>query len=198
MTYDPIAEIINEVAQPVSGGRAGVDLTCRKDELRKMLTTAHQIYAEALDDWETRTDPNKPKRILEKNWGPDEPELKYDYGDDAGAGFSQSWEEWWLKHYHRRRGNPGRGRTKDLPVEPLHSVYVFVRGWWLHNVDPKGFRPDFPRAFGEGPRYDKSFFNPAGRLLLMVAQDINIGYSANICANLYDAAKRRRRHTSSE
>ena len=199
---DPIPIIIERVAQPVerdskSGkpGR-GVDLGPHQAALRRLLSEAHEIYEVALDDWETRADADKPKRRLKDNWPVDEPESPHDYGEDVGAGL-EDWEGWRRHHYHRRRGNPGRGRTRDLPVEPLHAVYRLVRRWWLKHIG-RGFNPTYkidPRADADAVRSaprDMGYYNPTGRLLLLVAQEMNLRYTARICYGVHETLRKKR------
>ena len=201
---DPVLNIIDWLLQPVQRDGydqrrerpsigPGVDLASHEAALRAMLRDAHEVYALALDDWETRAKSDKPKERLEANW--DRDEAAYDYGDDAGAGL-EDWPEWWKEHYYRPAGRPGKSQTSDLPIAPLHAVYTLVKRWWIDNVDPK-FNPTYPREYEGGPRSIVEKFNPAARLLLLVAKDIDDRYTADNCANIrytsYRAARQARR-----
>ncbi len=165
-----------------------------------MLHDAHEVYTVALDDWVGRTDPGKPHKRLEANWDPDE-EVAYDYGDMVGVGLGD-WEAWWRENYYRQPGRPGMIQTCGLPVAPLHAVYYVVRRWWVDTVGP--FNPTFPRAWdgdeGEvgGPREIIEKFNPAGRLLLLIAQEMDDRFTADNVANLRYTGYRRARRARHE
>ncbi len=196
---DPIPFIIDEVrmevvrVQGLNPGK-GVDLRPYEASLRELLREAHEVYQTALDDWWDRNRPDKPKRQLEANWAPDEV-VAYDYSDhgEPGEGL-EDWDGWWQQVYHRGRGNPGQGRLRLLPVAPLYPVYGLVRRWWISTLG-KPFRPNYPRdpfKKEEDPRTNSNWFNPAGRLFLMIVQELNSRYTARTCYGVQQTAQKKR------
>ena len=213
---------------PETPNAPGVDLGPYEPELRAMVHDAHTAYAEAVDDWEGRTKPYKsksglddyttkpklykPKKRLEANWPKPkkrltanrkrDEEVAYDYGDDAGAGLDD-WPEFWKWFYYRPPGRLGRSHTSDLPIAPLHAVYSVVRRWWIDTLGGK-FNPTYPRAWdgdeGEvgGPRDIIEKFNPAGRLLLLIAREMDDRFTADNVANLRYTGYRRARRARHE
>ena len=160
------------------------------------LTLAHQRPKKRLEaNWP------KPKKRLTANRKRDE-EVAYDYGDDAGAGLDD-WPEFWKWFYYRPPGRPGRSHTSDLPIAPLHAVYSVVRRWWIGTLGGK-FNPTYPRAWdgdeGEvgGPRDIIEKFNPAGRLLLLIAREMDDRFTADNVANLRYTGYRRARRARHE
>ncbi len=193
--FDPIPLIIEQMALPVVRDRAdrpgrGIDLGPHEAALRELLCEAVQVYQAALDDWQDRNHPDRPRRRLENNWTPNDPEPPHDYGEDAGAGL-EDWETWWREVYGRGRGNPGGSRTREgVPVTPLEPIYLLVNKWW-RRVLREPFHPDFRRGVeGWSVAEKMSTLYPAGRLFLLIAQDLN-GYTYTICLNLHERLYRR-------
>jgi len=209
---DPVSNIIEKVAQDVVNEdrrdkiRQGIDLAAYKPQLRTLLRDAYEIYLTALDDWQARNDPDKPEERLEDNWDEDE-QSPPDYRDNAGAGLDD-WDIYWKHFYYR-----GPGRKHDLPVEPLHPVFLHVRNWWRKTLDtpfsvnyksyPRNW--DFAKSDEDHeseaddnyrpPRNqekDMQFYSPQGRLFLLVVQELDNNYTADNVANIQDTLKKSR------
>jgi hypothetical protein len=217
---DPIPNIIEEVkwsvkryTTPDEDGE-GVDLLQYKDELRELLSVAHERYKFALEEWEARAGPNKPKEKLKENWDPDDFGPVYDYGDMAGAdldyvdkwGNRHNWDEHWQRFHSGLVGNQGGSRdgSKDAgvrPIPPLYPVYVLVRKWWLKYIGG-GFNLKYhtnPELGDNIPRNSPKhmpYINPPARLFLLVAQDINFRYTVSNCAGVHDALRTKKKRAS--
>ncbi|HEX3430486.1 MAG TPA: hypothetical protein VHT03_06325 [Rhizomicrobium sp.] len=164
-----------EVAKPVRKQHRtfnGVDLSNHKASLDRLVDEIVEWYVTALDDWKSRnssepfdpiTGEGKPHRDQRKNainggeLGPE-----YDYGEDAGLGFSETWDQHWERFYSRRTGQPKLG-FNGVPTAPLEVPYIMLRDWWLAVVR-KPWRPTYPDS------NDLTTMSPAGRLFLLVSQ----------------------------
>ena len=156
----------------------------QRQALARLLAATREVYFNALDDWKSRRADDKPR-----------------YGrrdDDEGEG----WEgagAYLRAAYGRPEGNPGTGRTrKYVPVAPLHSVYPMVEQWWREHVGRPAFHPKYRREDEDGPpgRKGRRTFgggNPAGRLFLLVAQELNERYTPTILENIRRSVQRQRR-----
>ena len=194
---DLVQFIIEQVARPVVLDRGDkpkskdLDLTPYEDALRRLVGETRRVYRLALSDWLRRNEPDwQPQRRLRDNQEPDEPEPTYDYGEDTGAGL-EDWDAWWRENWGKGRGNPGGSRTREgMPITPLEPIYFLVNKWW-RRVLREPFRPDFRRGVeGWSVGEKMSTLNPAGRLFLLIAQDLN-RYTYTICLNLHERLYRR-------
>lgn len=167
----------------------GLDLGAKRAALTSLLTEVLHEYSVVREDWETRHDPNKPKKQLEANFDRGE-EAPHDYGPDAGAGLPP-WEEHYKRFYATGPGNPGRSRDGSalLPITPLHTVYRIVRNWWLAEVGPR-FNPDFSHEHEGDQRRNPDRFNSAARLFWMIADFIDHRYTAPICYGVHETVRK--------
>jgi hypothetical protein len=189
MSEDRIQPIIDAVGAPVLKPHRtwhGVDLTGHKASLDALMQEIAEVYDAALDDWKSRnsnkpfdplTGEGKPAKKLSRK-GSKQAVAACDYGEDAGAGFSGTWEEHWQRFYGRRAGHPTVGFNR-VPLAPLEVPYWMLRQWWLAKVG-KPWRP----TYADGDNVSK--MNPAGRLFLLVAQEVcDPNYQAANCHSVY-------------
>ncbi len=190
---DPVPFMVEAISQPVRLDREdrlgkAVDMTPFVAALRALMNTADEVYAVALDDWQARADPAKPKRKLPAARGG-----KYDYGAMTSEGL-EDWNDHWERFFARPRGNPGTNRHprfKGLaapPPAPFRPVYREVRRWWRTHIGRPPFSPVFGRA-AEGLPYDFAYCNAPARLLILMAQWLDRYSIANV-AGVHDAMKR--------
>lgn len=177
----------------------GLDLSHKRDELAMLLAEAHEVYELALEEWETRrTNSYRPK--LEDNYDPDEESPPHDWSEYAAYQPTQAdWDKIHERHYRRKPGPPGKSRTRqqrdgsDLPTQPLRNVYAVIRAWWRRHVG-KPFSPDFnfkKVTRGTDERKSLNWFNPAARLFLMVAQELNTNYAPAHCHWIHEALRKK-------
>ena len=150
------------------------DLDVDKDSLRWLVRRAWLLWRVAMDDYEMRHDPDKPKPRLSDNWSPTD--TVYDYGDDTGAGL-EDWDEWWRQVYHTPAG---RRWPAAIPRVPLYGVFYLARAWWFKNTDKRTF----------GLTYDAPNYTAAERFFLGIAQTLDERYTAKDCAIVYENCRR--------
>lgn len=163
-------------------GRGGIplmryDLDVDEASYRRLVSASWLLWRVAMDDYEMRHDPDKPKRRLQDNWNPGD--IAYDYGDDAGVGL-ENWDEWWEEVY---RAPPGRRWPEAVPRVPLYEVFFLVRAWWFKNTGKRTF----------GLTYDgtcREDFSASARLFLDIAQILDDRYTAEDCAIVYENCRR--------
>lgn len=76
---------------------------------------------------------------------------------------------------------------------PLRNAYVVIRAWWRRHVG-KSFSPDFnfkKATRGTDERKSLNWFNPAARLFLMVAQELNTSYTPAHCHWIHEALRKK-------
>jgi hypothetical protein len=176
-------------ARPDRPAKKRVDLGPHEASLRRLLVDAHECYLVALDDRETRADPDKPKRRLEDNWSSDDDDAAsiYDWGEDAGKGLPD-WDEWWKENYYRPRGNPGSFReAPDIPKKPLIAIYFLVNEWYRRVLGAK-FWPDYSSGM-EAASDDIGrlpHIGPAARLFFLVANEIDKKHTMDRCRKVHE------------
>lgn len=205
-------KIVEEVRRPVlyigenTYERPGVKLD--EKAVDRLLHEAWEVWRTAMDDYEMRRKKDKPKKALEDNWDPDEPELVYDYGEYAGAGL-EDWDIFWRDTYYR---GPG-GKVTDPPVEPLCMIYSLVRDFWTEATGGRDFWLNYPKSGNEEwlkypdedstdedetEQEDPDLFSSAGRLFLGVARVLHRRYTPLNCESVQGWAttskKKRRKH----
>ena len=153
------------------------DLDVDEDSLRRLVSAAWLLWRVAMDDYEMRHDPDKPKRRLQDNWNPGD--VAYDYGADTGVGL-EDWAEWWQEVY---RAPPGRRWAGKVPRVPLCEVYHLAREWWFKNTGKRTFGLMYKGARRED-------FTAAERFFLDIAQTMDPGYTAKDCATVYENCRR--------
>ncbi len=164
------------------------DITVSDEKWRRLMGGAWLVWRVAMDDHEMRYDPNKPKRLLEDNYGDEE---SFDYGDMAGVGL-EDWDAWWREVYH---APPGR-RWPGPSLGPLYEVFLLVRKWWIESTGKSSFRPSYicdPIWKDGRPVPDHELYNAPGRLFLAVAQTLDGRYTIANCETVYDKWRKRRR-----
>jgi len=124
----------------------------------------------------------------------------YDWSDYESYRSTQAdWDEIYERHYQRKRGPSGKSKTKkqrdgtDLPTIPLRNVYIVIRGWWWRHVG-NHFNPDFnfrKDTRGTDDRTRLNRFNPAARLFLLIAQDINTNYTPIHCHWIHERLRKK-------
>ena len=144
---------------------------------RRLVRGVWLIWRVAMDDYELRHDPDKPKPRLQDNWNPED--VAYDYGDRAGAGL-EDWDEWWRQVYHTPAG---RRWPEGIPRAPLYPVFYLARAWWFKNTD----HGTFGLAYKGKRRED---FTAAERFFLDIAQALDPGYTARDCATVYESCRK--------
>lgn len=168
--------------------RPGRNLSEWRREIAELLAEVHESYLTDLDDFETRTSPDKPKRWrADPPLDRDDPLYELTGGMTLDDGIVDGLEKYWVQTYGLRRANPGKSHTGGPPIRPLHNVYRLVRYWWTQNLGER-FAPTFPytkEEDGEVPVSEEGY--PAAlRFLLAVFQDLNPGYTAVNARALYD------------
>ena len=153
------------------------DLKVDKDSLRRLVSAAWLLWRVAMDDYEMRHDPDKPKKRLEDNWDPED--VAYDYGDMVGLGL-ENWDEWWEEVY---RAPPGRRWPETVPRVPLHDVFYLARAWWFKNTGKR----TFGLTYKEKHRED---FTAAERFFLDIAQAMDARYTAEDCTTVYESCRK--------
>ena len=196
-----VSHIIEEMSRAEERPRADdkqgrrVDLRPHKDALRRLLRKARHVHREVASDWKRRNSTEgsqwRPRRQLEKNFDPEERarETSYDYGDDAGSGFNQSWDDWWHEIWGKGRGNPGHFREHpEIPKRPLVAVYYLVNRWW-RLVLRQPFWPTFSEGGLEAATKDHErlvHLGPAARFFFLVANKIDRRYTMDLCKKVHD------------
>ena len=139
--------------------------------------------------------PLRPARKLSGNWKPGvpgEPASPYDYSAHekplTKAEHAAEWAAWWQEAYARDPGRPKKSKTRrELATGPMDGPYFTIQSWWKRHVK-RGFNPDYnfgkKSTAGTVDRKDWEYFNQAGRLLLMIAQDLDYRYTPTICNSL--------------
>ena len=181
------------------------DLKVDKDSLRRLVSAAWLLWRVAMDDYEMRHKPYKPKdepggwsgqykpkddhegrgapykprQKLEDNWDPDPNVVAHDYGDQAGLGL-ENWDEWWEEVY---RAPPGRRWPETVPRVPLYEVFFLARAWWFKNTGKRTFGLSY-----KGKRRED--FTAAERFFLDIAQAMDPGYTARDCATVYESCRK--------
>lgn len=191
---DGVREIIGKLKQPFPRAhrpRRGVDLSKHEETLCKLAAEISEWYIAARDDWDARSDKKpydpfrevgKPLRDLEMNPYYQAQQLTsdaaaFDYGGDEGAGFSETFEEFWDRHYARPEGAP-KYSLNVMPNEPLDFAYVLLRDFWRGVLKKKSWRPTYDIA--------KNRENAEGRLFLLFAQKFcDARYQKHNCQAVY-------------
>lgn len=185
-----------------------LDLSHLRDEIAKLLAEVHEQYEADLDEWHQRNtaEEPRPKRKLADNWEPGVPATTHDYSKYENP-LSQSeheaeWEAWWKEAYGRGPGRPKKSKTRrGLPTGPMDGPYFTIQSWWDRNVK-RSFNPDY--NFGKKTtkdtedRRDWRYFNQSGRLLLMIAQDLDYHYTPAVCNSLNHRLRKLRWHKPTE
>lgn len=192
---DAIIAVLRVPRKIARGDKRGrpLDLSHKRRELAYLLEEAHEVYQTALDDWEARLDPLKPKRRLEDNWSKNEEELPADEFTTPLDVAQKEWEEFWQQWYFQPTKNPGRARfDASLSIGVLHPVYFLIRYWWKKHVG-QPFTGDF--NFKEGShgvdQRTEDYFAPGARLFYRIATHLNYKYTASNCHWVHDALRKR-------
>lgn len=105
--------------------------------------------------------------------------------------------QFWMEHVDPDGFRPDYPRSEDKG-DPKRADSLREERW-AANPDAAQARSERDDDWTEreaevrAPRADPARFNPAGRLLLLIAQELDPRYTPNTCANLYDTMKRSRR-----
>ncbi|MGE0774381.1 MAG: hypothetical protein AB7L36_04990 [Sphingomonadaceae bacterium] len=176
----------------------GLDLSHKCNELAMLIAEAHEVYDVALEAWATRRE-NSFSPNLEANYDPAEEIPPYGWPDYAAYQTTQAdWDELYERHYKRPRGPSGKSRTRkqhdngDLPTRPLWDIYILILQWWERHVG-KPFNPDFninKDTRGTDERKKLEWFNPAARVFLLIAQELNTSYTSINCHWIHDRLRK--------
>lgn len=168
---------------------AGLDLTEHRESLARLLASIAENYIVAMQDYEDRHAPDKPKRRLEDNCDNGDEAPAYDYSEWADGCPTEPWDEYWRENYGRGRGRPGTNLGGGPPLTPAHVVYHEVRDWWRKHGLGK-FHPTFLSFKCDDEDYDEAEFNAPSRFLLRVLQFIDRRYTVENARGLYETVRK--------
>lgn len=176
------------------GERKGLDLSRSRLSLAQMLAELAECHECARVDFETRSDPNKPKKRLEDNFDATESGPDFDYGEHAGVGLNDmgDWPTFYRQTYARSARNPGTNRTGGPPLPPAHVACWFARDWWRSQRLGK-FNPSFDPDREQGESYDENKFNAPARFLFAVLKYLDPSYKPANARSAFDYCKKKER-----
>lgn len=187
-------KLVEEQARADNSRGQGLDISSHWEALRWLLRKAQTQYNMHKSYWLHRNSPEgsdwRPYRQLEKNFDPEEraQEPTYDYGEHAGDGFDQSWDEWWRENWGKGRGNPGNFRDDpEIPKKPLIAIYFLVNEWYRRVLDAC-FWPDYSSGIKAASNdIDRlPHIGPAARLLFLVANEIDEKHTMDRCKKVHE------------
>lgn len=205
--YDePADAAVAFIIEQVWGDGDGPDLEPHRTSLALCLSEARAAYLMEYWDWLGRSAPeggsHRPHRDERLNPGDESP---YDYGEHSAA--PGAWRDHWDAFFAKpvsATGNRARnpGRFRDLPNNGpslgkpmLAGIYHRVNRWWRAELGTP-FRPNFDGAASADTDHARMpHLNPAARLFVVFAQEVDRRFTVAHCARVDGEEARRQRTT---
>jgi hypothetical protein len=203
--YDePADAAVAFVIEQALGEGDGIDLEPRRASLAGCLSDARECYLMEYWDWLGRSrregEPHRPYRDERHNDGGSSP---YDYGEFRAppSAWLDHWDQFFAKPVSAtgsRARNPGKFRDlkeHDPPLgKPmLAGVYHRLNRWWRAELGTP-FRPNFDgMASADTDHARMPHLNPAARLFVLFAQEVDRRFTVAHCARVDSEEARRQR-----
>lgn len=204
---DPVPLIL-KLMEEYEAQDDSLSLRGQAEELAKLIDRLREHYLVEYWDWLCRSMPEgsdwRPHKTARRNWRVGEgPPFDYSaFRDDL-----EPWSTFFDAHFAKkisptgnRARNPGRfrgdRRYPPLSKPALASIYHELNRWWRKHL-ALPFRPNFDGNEAADTDHARlPHLNPAARLFLLVAQAVDMRFTALDCARV--AVEEARRQKISE